>query len=140
MFTLFLSTVLLASSPCGNRLQAFNTYEDLEQGRIVEKYSLFSVTDWSDASAFEGIVIKSSEDPGLGMTFELRKGLNSKAVRSWDFKFSAWPKNSKFLYAKDFPPAELMDGAQGVYSLALKKGKEVLCKETHAISFEGPNP
>lgn len=141
MLLTLLSSLVLANTPtCGDRLRAFSTYEDLEKGQIVDKHSIYPIGLWSDASAFEGILIQKADAEGVKMIFELRPHPGSKAVRGWEYSFTPWSRDANYLIAKGFSPLSLMQDAQGVFSVALKKGSTVICKDTHGISAEGDNP
>lgn len=139
MISLLLSSFLMAASPCGNKLQAFVVYEDLEKGKIVERHSLFKLMEWSDSSAFDGVAAPSALGPNLTLTFEVRPSLRAKSGRSWDFSFASWSRDSKYQIAQNFSPAPLIGESAGVFTVTLKKGKEILCQETHGISSEGMN-
>lgn len=139
MMSLLLSSLLMAATPCGNKLQAYVVYEDLEKGKIVERHSLFNLMEWSDSSAFDGVAVPSSLGPDLTLTFEVRPSLKSKNGRSWDFSFAPWSRDSKYLTARNFSPGPLIGESRGVFTVTLKKGKTVICEETHGISAEGSN-
>ncbi|MBX3039235.1 MAG: hypothetical protein KF789_00840 [Bdellovibrionaceae bacterium] len=139
MMSLLLSSFLMAASPCGNKLQAFVVYEDLEKGKIVERHSLFNLMEWSDSSAFDGVVAPASSGSDLKLTFEVRPSLRSKAGNSWDFSFVPWSRDSKYLVAQNFSPAPLIGESAGIFTITLKNGKNIVCQETHGISSEGSN-
>lgn len=127
----------MAADSCGTRLQAFNIYEELVDGRIVEKHSIFPVEDWSESSAFEGLLIKDSEDKDVQLSVEVKKTATGKVLRSADFSFAVWPRNRTYRESKQFVPADFFRVAPGVFTLKLIQKKKTLCEDSYRIQREG---
>lgn len=136
--TFLLSSFLMAAEPCGVRLQAFSIWEDLEGNRIVEKHSVFPLGNWSDASAFEGVIVSRSEGPKMSLVIELKNSPNGRAIKTATFPFQAWERDAKSLVARGFNARQFLGNAgNGVYTMTVLKENEIVCRETHGIVSEG---
>jgi hypothetical protein len=133
---IFLSIFLCSGSfatneSCEKYLRAFNTYEQLEAGKIVEKQSVFPLTEWSPDSQFEGFVL-SKEAPEKA---EVRISLSSKNGAFEAFEtFQTWSLDSQYRVSTWDARKFFADVRKAKsFTVELHSGAEVLCKETKEI-------
>lgn len=119
---------------CDKYLKTYNVYEEFIDAKIVERYSLFSVTDWSPDSQFEGIILTPSAPSGVELNVLI--GHNKVDVHSIT-KFEKWSLDPRYRRA-DFDPAKAFEsaGKNKTFSVELKKGIQILCRETKEILTE----
>ena len=120
------ATSFAAAPSCGNQVWGFNVYERLQNGKIVEKHSIFEIDDWSDHSSFQGILNKSKKDSTLEI--EVRKEGNSIKTQSWPFK--AWDLNAEYKEAKGFNAIAFFKGlnVDSYFVMRVKQGNKVICE------------
>lgn len=124
---LFFAPALARSAePCGGQLRAFNIYEVMEEGKIEKRHALFPAMDWSDASAFHGIV---SPKPGLTLEVELEG-------RSRQYALSPWGRDPEYFVAAGFEAKKFFSNAESgsFFILRLKEKERAVCEERHEIS------
>lgn len=121
---------------CGDRVQGFNVYEELgADKKIVEKESVFAVTDWSPDSSFEGLVVNGSEYGKAKVELELRKPKEAKAVNKKSFPLKAWDRRKEFLVV-DGLDSESFVGKQkdGTLVVRLLNGNgKTICEDAHKV-------
>lgn len=117
-----------AFAGCGERVQAYTSYEDYnDQMERVDGVSIFPLMEYSPHSAFEGLVISDQESPKTKVEIEVRKGKNKKARESFSFKKFALKDG--FRATVDFDPAEFFGDEDGSYVLRLVLNGKTLCEE-----------
>ncbi|MBX3033093.1 MAG: hypothetical protein KF865_04145 [Bdellovibrionaceae bacterium] len=124
---------------CGSRLMAFNVYEQVVNNRIVEKHSVFEVGDWSDSSAFDGVVMKNSEDAALVLEVETRRNASGKPLSSKQYEFSPWESDPAYRTARHFDPREAFRAIShkgGAFVFRLLKNKTSQCEDLYVIARE----
>jgi hypothetical protein len=127
LFAILLSLPARAEDPCGDRLRAFNLYEMMEDGEIQSRYSIFPLPeDWSDASAFHGLLGESGDATLEVMVEGKRK----------TFAFGPWEKDPSLFVAEGFRPKKLFKNSEpgSHFILRLKREKKVICEERREIS------
>lgn len=125
-----LSTANAKATPCGDRLMGFNVYEELGNGSIADRHSLFEIIDWSDASSFEGVVVKKTEGEKLSLQVEVRAKMQGKVLAKKTFRFLPWKRDPNY-QAADFEARSFFDKKErkGFFVLRLLKGDQVLCED-----------
>lgn len=128
IFLLLFTLPALAAEPCGNRLQAFNTYEMLNDERKIEKrISVYPLPEeWSDASAFKGLLIKAE---ATALEVELQGKKKS-------FPLTLWQKDGNLLQAEGFQAKKIFNNLESGehFILRLKAGKTTICEERREIA------
>jgi|GEM_PF-3776902 hypothetical protein len=119
---------------CDKYLKTYNVYEELIDAKVVERYSLFSVTDWSVDSQFEGIILtpEAPENPELRIQIS-----TNKAKMVTVTKFEKWSMDERYRRA-DFDPIKAFAnaGRARMFTVELRKGIQILCTETKEILTE----
>lgn len=115
-----------AAPPCGEQLLAFNTYEVMVEGETQARFSLFPLPEWSDASAFKGVVTKTS-----GLTLEVELEGKKK-----EFDFEVWEKDPAYFAATEFKAKKFFKNKEygAHFTLRLKQNEKVVCEERREIS------
>lgn len=123
---------------CGDKIQGFNIWEELEEGKIVEKHTTFSIEEISRNSYFEGLVVPKKAGKGAKVEVEVQpKNTKLKARKtSWDL--SPWELDNKYLVAETYEGAEAFgeELVEGTFTLRLVKDGKVLC-ETKDLKIYG---
>lgn len=135
LLLLFTTTAVAAPAklaPCGTRIQAFNEYEEMDKDKkIVEKVSLFEPSDWSPNAGFEGLLVKSSEDPKTKLEIEVRPSKKKIAKAEWSV--GTWGERKDFLAAQNFNRGKAVFGEDyklsGTYVTRLKVAGKILCED-----------
>lgn len=140
LFALFLfwmgfGPALAAEPPaCGNRVQAFNIYEVRIKGKLVMRHSIFSPGDWSDASAFEGILIRAS-DKADSVVFETRRNeADTAPLESTQDSLKPWSRDKKYKTPRKIKPLSLVNRGAGSLRIELRKGTKILCRWTGRVN------
>lgn len=122
---IFCSGAARATEPCGDRLLAFNTYEVMGEEKIETRFSVFPLPDWSDASAFKGVVSKSA-DATLEVELEGKKK---------DFVFETWDKDPSLFAAAGFRANKFFKNSESgaFFTLRLKENGRIVCEERREI-------
>jgi|GEM_PF-1907875 len=137
----FLAAVLFTASfsshaalpECEGKVFAYNEYEDKENGHIVEKHSVFAPTEWSSASEYEGLLIKSGEAvDSIEIAYSKEPGAKVRGKQSSGF--SKWNKDGTYLKAEKLDPKKLLDNKDGVYVIRLLKNSKPICETTLEVS------
>lgn len=128
---------------CSEYLKAASEYEELVDGLVVQKKSVFDLTDWSPNSDFEHILATDKVPAGAKLELQAEAKTAAKpgtkaptvATAKTSVEFKKWDLDPKFRRA-DFSPQEYFKTAKGAASVVLqvKKGTDVLCTETRRIS------
>jgi hypothetical protein len=134
MIAIFLA--LLASIPataapsCGDRLIAYTVYEEFENGKIQQKHSFFPVGDWSDASAFDGLLLSGPTTASLDVV--LRQQAKRTVKR---YSFSAWELDPAYSQAEGFAPKNFFKDADSgdSFTFRLKEDGKTACEDTYEI-------
>jgi hypothetical protein len=116
---------------CAGQLRGFNAYELMENEGIVEKFSVFEITNWSDASAFQGVVAPAGKN--LSLEVELKGG--EKTYRQGTFSFAPWEKDDSLAVAEGFQAKKFFKRAEPgmAFKLRLKENGKPVCEETKEI-------
>jgi hypothetical protein len=117
---------------CTGQLRGFNVYELMEEGGIVEKFSVFELTDWSDASAFQGVVAPA----GKNLSLEVELIGKDKVYRQASFSFAPWEKDGSLAVADGFQAKKFFKNAESgmAFKLRLKENGKPVCEEMKEIS------
>lgn len=117
-----------AFADCGDRVQAFSSYEDYnDQMERVDGVSIFPLMEYSPHSAFDGLVISEQENPKTKVEIEVRKGKNKKARESFSFKKFALKDGLRA--TTDLDPAEFFGDEEGSFTLRLVLNGKTLCED-----------
>lgn len=127
--TLLLSLLSTSAfADCGERVQAFTSYEDYnDQMQRVDGVSIFPLIEYSPHSSFDGLVISSNENPKTKIEIEVRKGKNKKARES--FAFKKFALKDGFRATTDLDPAEFFGDEDGSFVLRLVLNGKTLCED-----------
>lgn len=122
-----LSPAARAADSCGDHLRAFNLYEVMEDDAIVAKHALFPVPEeWSDASAFHGVVSDAS-DVSLEVMVEGKKKT---------FAFGPWDQDHSLFVAEGFRAKKILKNSElgAFFTLRLKRNGKTVCEKQLEIS------
>ena len=122
-------------SLCGKRVQAFNEYEELKDGKIIEKVSVFDLPEWSPDSGFQGLVVKSGEKADTKIELEVLRQGEKQTVKA-ESKLGNWTARKDFL-APEKLDAKSVFGSKyvaGTYVVRLKLAGKTLCEETRKMA------
>ena len=116
---------------CDKYLKTYNVYEEFIDAKVVERYSLFSVTDWSPDSQFEGFILTQEAPDNVELRLQI--GAN-KAKMITVTSFAKWHMDERFRRA-DLDPVKAFEkaGKAKTFTVELKSGIQVLCTETKEI-------
>lgn len=131
---LLLSVPAMAKENCGGRIQAFNEYEEMQNGKIIEKVSLFDLPNWSPNEGFQGLAVRATEKPGTKLEVEMQK---AKKKQKASAALSAWAVRKDFQYAEKFNPKEFFSEkfSGGTFVVRLIVDGKVACESgPHKIS------
>lgn len=120
-----------APAACGDRIQAFNEYEELQNGKIVEKISLFDLPEWTPDAGFQGLAVNAGEKAQTRLEIEVRKKGAKKALKKKDWPVKAWNARKDFQVLDGFQPKDVFTeaAAGGTYVARLVLNGKVLCEE-----------
>lgn len=124
--SLFPAETFAGAPTCSDQVWGFNIYERLESGKIVEKYSVFEIDDWSEHSSFQGLLIKSKKSSELEV--EMRREGSTVKTQSWAFK--SWDYDKDYYEASGFDPSVFFSGAEenSYFVLRIKQGGKTICE------------
>lgn len=116
---------------CEDQVKAFNTYEVLEKGKVVERTSVFELQDWSPHSSFEGLITKVK-----GATISIQVVLGDKVQKKSEHNFSMipWAAESSYFSTTSFDGKKIFnEWASGSYKVRLLKDGQTLCESQFQI-------
>lgn len=131
-----ISTPAMAKTEaCGKRVQAFNEYEELVEGKLVTKVSIFDLGEWSPDSGFEGLLVKASEDPKTKLEISATKGKKAKSTKKKDWATGAqsWKDNKDYRLVENFHKGKDVFGEKyedGTFVVRLTLNGKVLCEDS----------
>lgn len=121
-------TQVFAASTCRDQAWGFNLYEVLVKGQIEQRFSIFDIQDWSTASAFEGLLVKSDK-VAFVLTTDLGGG--SKTYR---FSVEPWSVDKKYFKAKNLNTNEVFPrDKKGKFVIQILEKEKVLCESTFKV-------
>ncbi len=136
-----LSILLLApagayAESCGDRVKAFDTYEDYDdQMNKEEGVSIYSVMDFSPHSSFQGLLISTKENAKTKVEIEVLKDGSSVRKKSWDF--SPWKLRSGYLATKDMEAFDFMGNDEAKFVIRLTLNGKSICEDSPKDIFPG---
>lgn len=119
-----------AAPSCGERLLGYTVYEELHEGEILKKHSVFPVGDWSDASLFEGILVQGPTTASLDVV--LRRQTKRVVKR---YSFAEWALDPAYSHAAKFDPKNFFKDADSgdSFILRLKEDGKAICEDSYNI-------
>jgi hypothetical protein len=136
-----LSILFFASSgayaeSCGDRVKAFDTYEDYDDKMNKEEgVSIYSVMDFSPHSSFQGLLVQAKENAKTKVEIEVLKDGGSLRKKSWEF--SPWKLRSGYLATKDIEAYDFMGNEEAQFILRLTLNGKVLCEDSPKDIYPG---
>ena len=128
LFLNFVSPRALAVSECREQVWGFNIYEVLVKGQVQQRFSIFDVQDWSTASAFEGLLVKSGK-----VAVVLKTDLSGSS-KTYRFDVEAWNIDKKYFKAKKLDTTEIFPrDKKGQFVLQILEKEKVLCESTFKV-------
>jgi hypothetical protein len=128
LLAIFLAPLAVQAESCGDRVKAFDTYEDYDDNMKKEEgVSIFSIMDFSPHSSFEGLVISSKENPKTKVEIEVRKNGTNLRTKSWDFQ--AWKIRSGYLATQNMSAFDYMGFEEAEFVLRLTLNGKTLCED-----------
>lgn len=126
--------VAAAAAPapaCGDRLRGFSVFDVWENDELKERYGVHGILDWSDASAFQGIAVRSGDEK-LQLEIDLRKNPKGKPQIQGSYEFKAWEKDKSYFAADGFNGEKFFKNADDghTFILRLKDGDKVVCEDS----------
>lgn len=128
----FSNLALAKPENCGKRVQAYNEYEELAAGKIVEKVSIFDISEWAPDSAFEGLAVSAAEDPATKVEIEMFKGKSKRAAAKKAWAPKAWSDRQDFRRVESFSRGKEFFGSKfekGSFVVRLTLNGKVLCED-----------
>ncbi|MGE3262832.1 MAG: hypothetical protein AB7K68_13710 [Bacteriovoracia bacterium] len=133
---LILSVPAMAKTEtCGKRVQAFNEYEELVEGKLVTKVSIFDMGEWSPDAGFEGLLVKAGEDPKVKLEISATKGKKAQSTKKKDWATAAqsWKDNKNYRLVENFDKGRDVFGEKyedGTFVVRLTLNGKVLCEDS----------
>ncbi len=119
---------VLAASTCRDQVWGFNIYEVLVKGQVQQRFSIFDVQDWSTASAFEGLLVKSDK-----VAFVLKTDLAGSS-KTYRFNVEPWSVDKKYFKAQNLDTKEVFPrDKKGKFVLQVLEKEKVLCESTFSV-------
>lgn len=125
-------------STCAPYIQGINHYDELEEGRVVVKYSIFELMDWSPHSAFEEILAteKTPKNSDVHITYLGTKNEQKKVSGKVAENFAKDPKFKKINI--DFKSLLHREVPQGKFTIeVITPEKKSLCKQSLLVVDDG---
>lgn len=127
------------ANSCGEYIQAFNEYTQKIDGKIVKKYSMFEVTDWSRNSRFQGLVLtaKTPADAEVVLLSQVNK--KAKPIINKTKKTTVFTQDKKYRVV-DLNLEKFLGSApqgEGHFTLKVISGGKELCLEKKLIYDDG---
>lgn len=129
----------MAATSCNSFIQAFNEYTQKVEGKIVQKHSIFEMTDWSRNSRFQGFVLTDKVPANAEVVLESKASAKAKAVKTVSKKTKPFVQDSKYRVVELDLEKQLASSpaGSGIYIVkVLADGKE-LCSEKRLIYDDG---
>jgi hypothetical protein len=125
------------AADCGEKIQAFNTYEDYDDNMQPDPgVSVFPVEEYSSNSSFEGVLVKASPGSKLGIAFF--KALNKPASRTQTLDLEKSEHKKGYSQAVGFDHRKLFSGNEKHFTLSILKDGKAICEDgPHEIFSEG---
>lgn len=127
-----------APGPCHQYLRVFATYDELVNGKLVDKVSTAELTNWSRNSTFEGFVATKDTPANADLTVEFTKKKAKKATKSVHGGFKDWKLDANYRLA-DLDIHKVLDKrptAEGTYTVHLHADGKNLCTETKPVVID----
>ncbi len=119
-----------AAEPCANRIQAYTVYEELVEGKIVEKHALHVVGELSPHSSLEGLAISRSEDSKTQIEISINQPTVNKKTQSRSWPVKPWARDGDYFATENLQIADVVNNyANGTFMLRLKVNGRVLCED-----------
>ena len=128
------ASLIAHAETCNKQLQAFNSYDQLVDGKLTEKHSVYDLTEWSRDSTYEGILATSQAPEGAELVLEIHRPHSKKASKSFRANFEKWDLDPAYRRAHLVPKTFFGSANSGTYTVRLVKGSAVLCEESFDIA------
>lgn len=131
---LFAPAISMAAPSCEGQVWGYNIYERLVKGKIVEKYSIFEINEWSGHSSFEGLLVKNKTEANLEI--DVRKEGNTLKTKAWSF--ANFELNNDYRATKDFDSEKFFEGLpqDSYFVIRLMKADKVVCETAPLEVFD----
>lgn len=122
---------------CQKYIRGYNEYDELVEGKLKEKFSVFEIEEWSPHTAFEGLLATKEVPAGSSLVLEFRKVIKGKVEKSIQGTIAKpWKRDPQFQKIEiDFKKVLNKETPSGVSTLKLvKKDGSVLCEQSLATT------
>lgn len=127
------SVLASTTRSCEYVLFGFNEYEVLKNKAIESRFSVFSLIDYSQHSAYRGLLVT---EPDLSIKLEVDFKNKKKPRQTHQFGVERWGKDDRYFVAVGFSQHQhlsLESGMSGITYTVLRSGVEV-CKQSFKVS------
>lgn len=125
------------TSNCQKYIRGYNEYDELVDGKLKEKFSVFEVEEWSPHTAFEGLLATKEVPAGSSLVLEFRKVIKGKIDKSVQGPIAKpWKNDPQYQKIEiDLKKVLSKETPSGVSTLKLvKKNGSVLCEQNLATT------
>lgn len=127
----------LATPDCTAFLKAANTYDELDSKtrKLVQKHSIFPLTDWSNHSSYEAILLVQTVSPKVQLIAEVLLPKNKKTAQRIVAAFIPWKIDPQY-YRANFDPITWIGepASSAVLTLRLEENQKLLCQQDYKIT------
>lgn len=118
---------------CKGVLHGLNQWELIEKGKMIERFTLFDIEDWSDSTTFEMLAVKGGPDDAE-LEIEFRASAKGPTKSKQLLPLSHWDRDKSLRVTLDLYPGDLFGKhPKGVFTLRLLSGGKSFCEDTHPI-------
>ena len=135
---ILLSSIAFAN-PCEKYVKIYATYDELENGKVVDKVSIDDLGDWSKNSTFDGLVVTKETPENAELTLEFKKKKAAKPSKSVSGTTKPFKLNNAYRVA-DFDILKVLEKrptVDGSFTVRLTSGGKVLCADTKQVMVDG---
>ncbi|MFN3455465.1 MAG: hypothetical protein ACK41T_10940 [Pseudobdellovibrio sp.] len=129
-----------ANDSCSEYVKIYAGYDELVNGKLVQKYSVGEMMEWTKDSTFDGFLLTDKvPSENVLVDFVVSGETRGKALKVSQKAFSAWKNNSSYKQIKlDLKKFLVKQKIKiGSYTVVVKHGEKILCEETQEINLQG---
>lgn len=119
---------------CKGYVHGLNQWELIEKGKMIERFTLFDIDDWSDSTTFEMLAVKGGPT-NAQLEIEFRDSAKGRTKAKQLLPLSTWERDKNLRVTLDLYPGDLFGKhPKGVFTLRLLSEGKSFCEDTHPIT------
>lgn len=128
-----------SAKACSDLIQAYNEYTQKVDGKIVKKFSVFDITDWSRNSRFQGLVLTEKAPAAVEIVLEVLANKKAKPLIVKTKKTTPFVQDAKYRRV-DLDLEKQLGAAPAVtgsFVIKLFSAGQELCVDKRSIYDDG---